>query len=79
MILLMTVLLFGLVTAQQANDDGFNDFFVSSGGKWCGYLRGMHIKPLISNPLINFIYMFFIMVELTGEGRACIPVGLTKT
>jgi len=21
----------------------------------------------------------FIMVELTGEGRACIPVGLTKT
>jgi len=22
---------------------------------------------------------FFIMVELTGEGRACIPVGLTKT
>jgi len=22
---------------------------------------------------------FFFMVELTGEGRACIPVGLTKT
>jgi len=23
--------------------------------------------------------VFIIMVELTGEGRACIPVGLTKT
>jgi len=22
---------------------------------------------------------YSIMVELTGEGRACIPVGLTKT
>jgi len=23
--------------------------------------------------------LWWIMVELTGEGRACIPVGLTKT
>jgi len=28
---------------------------------------------------ITFQHKFFIMVELTGEGRACIPVGLTQT
>jgi len=28
---------------------------------------------------VNETYERFTMVELTGEGRACIPVGLTKT
>jgi len=35
---------------------------------------------LISLTKVSFYVLFtFIMVELTGEGRACIPVGLTKT
>jgi len=43
----------------------------------------MHInKSLTDNftkaPILN-CYKFIIIVELTGEGRACIPVGLTKT
>jgi len=28
---------------------------------------------------INLTGHYTVMVELTGEGRACIPVGLTKT
>jgi len=28
---------------------------------------------------INRFQIIMIMMELTGEGRACIPVGLTKT
>jgi len=33
-------------------------------------------SPLFNTHISSFIT---IMVELTGEGRACIPVGLTKT
>jgi len=39
--------------------------------------RGSNLK-FNKIPKFTLIYKI-IMVELTGEGRACIPVGLTKT
>jgi len=52
--------------------------------------KGLHYWTQEKQSIISTLYIgtyqtstlfseLYIMVELTGEGRACIPVGLTKT